>query len=633
MPADPLGQFTTQGHYGRKVTYNDISLDYSSMQVESQVVVAGRQDLKHVYIFTFHGMETRTPLEQEGTTAYAFHALRNRLLAPHKVLKVDELGASSDLSALLECRPAKREQLSSMGDPSISHVCYDVEGGPWPIGFSVNQWFGQSFSYVYQIKVTVSGRDPKSEMLYQIPPVLGFDISTNYGIDENHLTTRRVVGTIYLARVLDDPVPWKQVGTTSFNSSIDSADLRRFLFSSFDAAAWGVMRSALMIHKGMRRIMTDWTFDPSGTEVNFSAIDQEQWRPYPFGVTSGDASFHARYDGVGWGKPMKTALEGTFNGPRTVPKETIMLRVLATANIMMGGVNPASPGTFITAFEYDTSLYHNTITFRFDGMINFGTLVQAGKPVLSAFGLGSLIGQNLDALGNFGEYKAPPLFGTNPLLGDGYAANVASAGEALQTYQTSYLGIGLPMYTEGNLFRERADQLGEERRHIKRQTVQLKPGSIHFTTGENIQVVLGRDFGSDQTGKPAKVVISGRNESMAFVGYRAFSVQEASGNSPAQEPELVAQDEIERLEQHGNFGIAKEKTKDLVKPLEFAQGLQQGRVKKKTMVWILRLNGEAQKNIRDNNANPSRMRAQISKQCPQNFYDLFAFINKLRRGL
>lgn len=624
-----------RGTRGRTITYNGVSLQYTTMNIESRIQVVARQDLVQEYLITIQGFEpvgSRNPDSPNNVSE-----LRARLLTPHKELHVSDLSGTT-FSAWLNVVPLTRENVSlvkaTKNEDTLAnrHAYVDVQGGPYPMGFRLVKFFGNSFAYEYVIRVAVSGRDAV-ELFNGEAPVLGLEASVDYGIDENHYTTRRITGNIFLARILGDDI-WKADGFRgSHNTGPDSALLRRLLVGATAGPALGFITKSYTIPKGFRRVNQQWSFDPTLTRVTFEIVDQEVYRTLPWGATSGDADYGVKYDGTTWEAPLKTALSGVFEAPKDVPAEDLMRRIIDLGKIVMGAGTKF--GRYSTGFEYRRGLYRNYIEFQFSGLVNFGELSRArtGSPAaaqaLAAFGFGIPFNQPIDNLGNKGRAYPPPLFGTGALKGDAYHASFASRAEAGERSALSTLGTANPAYGITDFF-EKADLPSED---VNERTVALSPGQIIFYHGENNLVVLARDFTATGSNQPVKAEISGGVQSMMFAGIKNDLAQvRISGSTFLNPPSIYPADILRKLDTYGVFRDVKTSAREVIVPSPIGF-LNFDTVTERIGFWRLVLNNVTQEAIQRNNKDYSLFRSKLAAALAKTrFSQLPDLINKMTKG-
>ena len=535
-------------NYGSLVTYNGVTLAFTSMQIRNTAVYNGARHLYTTYRISLAGIETRDNIPD---ARYGFNELKKRLsVRGLELTKQDRSGAGYVTTLRLVPGTLSNARLYSGNTPNDTNrgVLVDVMNGPNPLYFEIDRFFGDSFRYTWVLDVTTFGTDLSAGFAANDPNntkgICGLLASVIYGVDADHLVTRRVTGTFYVGPRGAFLPPG---GTADLATRDADAAARKLIASnSLEADRTNMLASLVYLPNGFQRVGQTWQYDDSLTQIRFELVDVERYRTPPRNMTNCEAKYKVSYNGVSFGAPLRTALTGVMVSAKDISQDETMVRILELGNIMMGSADPF--GRYVDTFEYEVDLYHNAIAFSMTGWINFGSLIgtRNADTILKALGLGSVLAGELDSLSDNGQSYRPTLWGTGALVGSAYATTILTGSEVDVRPDRLTSVFSRPAYTvDGQtIYGATTNTFG-----VDGYTVMLDPGQVKVILNRNEVQVVNRDQGAN--GVPYGPVVI-RNQSalgICFVGATAWVRQEDATQ------ELLPEATINTLKAYGTFRI------------------------------------------------------------------------------
>lgn len=569
---------TWQTRQGRLVTYNDVTLPFTTLRTQVTPVYDQRgRHIKTEFVYQFTGVVTHGQITATGNLALG--QMERLLQETRKTLRISENKSTSGQKAVIfEVNPASSKGNQLYSEPT-GVKRWDVDGGPKPGRFEVLQFVGANFRYRWQIRFTLipvelnlSG--PAGDTSRDV--IEGFAASVSYGIDDQHRVTRSVMGEISLAKSwLDDDKGDNLVDDHALRVRVISERLKHFQNGD----------DVLGVPDGFVRVSQKWAYSPDLTALQFAVVDQEQYRVLPYQIVGGYAKYRVKYDGIGYGKPLLVGLSGRFTAPKDVPKEVIMQRILQLAIIMLGSEQPFE--RFVTSFDYEMSLYDsNTIEFEYGGLVNFGAMVRASEvgagAVLRQLGFGIPLADALDVLSNNGRAYHPSAFGTAGINGDAYSS--IAEQHAVQPREGVPASVFVPYASPARTNDDFTKRWGNEY-GVNENTVSLQPGEVLFLAPNNQQFYLTRDSKhGGQGSRGAPVIVQGNAQGFAFVGWSGW-VEQVSVNA-------VYKKYVTALQSLTAFGTPRVMDSDMgdVYAPDPRVAPNAARVQYRTLVWILYIN-------------------------------------------
>lgn len=344
----------------RTVTYqganSSVQLDYCNYTVSTRQVDVARGAIKRIYRFSFQFiLSGANSSELNDIMTNVERTLKQRA----GILTITEGGVD-----IFRCGPAQGPTTNAAG-PSIvdrsvrTTLLSDVEWGPTPVSVAL-QSIGVGAYGTWVLDVTVPAEDA---FVIGDLIVLGVDAEVSYALDQNHYTTRTVVGRVYVGN-------WGRSAADPFGrnklSQADAEPIRLALLSPQQNYTTSFMTPVRIPPNFVRAVQT-FTVDATENVLNFIIVDREVYRLYPTYITDADAQMSVHIAGASAVQYVRHVLSGYCESPRDVDKGRVLQACWEQIQDAIGPLLTREANghpAFVHTVNFTNHIYRNRIDYQ-----------------------------------------------------------------------------------------------------------------------------------------------------------------------------------------------------------------------------------------------------------------------------
>ena len=459
MAVNTLGQFPASpvdAQSGRVIQYTPprgqtVILSYSSIRVQVANEYVARQESFKVYrydvVFYVSGTGSNFILQDR------LNHLRRHLMKSRGVFKVFDAG-----TLLFYAGPATTPTVpgidTTFGNTVTTQISYDIDQGPRPLNFFVNEILGLTARVEWSLQVRATAEDTISTGVKN-PEVHFMDSRVTYSIDQVGGTTRRLSGRIGFRNIRVEAVAAQFWNSGAKRRNMDPAIRKAFrrVASRGAASLFPYLETTFSVPARFVRLTQDYDVEENENVLRYSLVDREiRGSGLPPDVLLGDVSMRTHTEGW-WGlQPVYRTLSGSFEGPLNGAMSTLLRRAIQLLTSLFDFDNPSS-FTFVTTSDFlvPQMYMRNRIEFSFVAITSFAATV---------FEWDKFMGMRNPAL-PIALAHPTTVIGTGGLTGTGYSprtgekARFSGGGETVADFATAFFDNRKLQDAEGDDFQTR----------------------------------------------------------------------------------------------------------------------------------------------------------------------------------
>ncbi len=350
----------------RTVTYTaangvSITLDYCNYTLSVSQQETSRGVLKRIYRFSFTFVAAYT----SNTTPMSGLADIQTEIERTLMQRCGTLSITDGQQEIYRCGPAGQSTIGSAGsgivDKSIRPtILADIGWGPKPVSISL-QPIGVGIYGQWVLDVEVGSEDAfvVGDLI-----IVGCDSEVTYAIDQNHYTTRTVVGRLYCAN-------WGRNGADPFFkqplSQTDQNNIRLALLgTNFPGLSKNFMQP-ILIPPNFMRVAENFSVDATENTLGFVIIDKEKYRMMPTYITDAGCQVVFTMDAASQASYCRHTITGYCEGPRDVDKGRILQACIEQIQDAMGPLlfrEASGRKAFVYSSSFTNDCYANRIAYQ-----------------------------------------------------------------------------------------------------------------------------------------------------------------------------------------------------------------------------------------------------------------------------
>jgi len=437
MAVNLLSALPVDSQSGRVIQYTPpggqtVNLPYSSIRVRVANEYVARQESFKVYrydvVFYVSGAGNSFFLQDR------LNHLRRHLMKSRGVFQVFDGG-----NLLFYAGPATTPTVpginTTSGNTVTTQISYDIDQGPRPLNFFVNEIMGLTARVEWSLQVRATAEDSVSA---QNPEVHFMDSRVTYSIDQVGGTTRRLSGRIGFRNIRAEAVAAQFWNSGARRRNIDPAVRKAFRRVAARGAAslFPYLETTFSVPARFVRLTQDYDVEENENVLRYSLVDREiRGSGLPPDVLLGDVSMRTHTEGW-WGlQPVYRTLSGSFEGPLNGAMSTLLRRAVQLLTSLFDFDNPSS-FTFVTTSDFlvPQMYMRNRIEFSFVAITPFAVTV---------FEWDKFMGMRNPAL-PIAAAHSTTVIGTGGLTGSGYgprtgeAASFSGGGETVADFAAAF---------------------------------------------------------------------------------------------------------------------------------------------------------------------------------------------------
>lgn len=439
---------------GRVIQYTPpgaqtVILPYSSIRVQVANEYIARQESFKVYrydvVFYVSGAGSGFLLQDR------LNHLRRHLMKSRGVFEVFDQG-----TLLFYAGPATTPTVPGInvtsGNTVTTQISYDIDQGPRPLNFFVNEILGLTARVEWSLQVRATSEDSVST---GNPEISFMDSRVTYSIDQVGGTTRRLSGRIGFRNIRAEAVAAQFWNSGAKRRDIDPSVRKAFrkFFARGAANLRPYLETTFSVPARFVRLTQDYDVEENENVLRYSLVDREiRGTGLPPDVLLGDVSMRTHTEGW-WGlQPVYRTVSGSFEGPLNGAMPTLLFRAIQVLNSLLDFDNLSS-FTYVTTMDFlvPQMYMRNRIEFSFVAITPYALMVTEWD---------KFMGMRNPSL-PIATSHSTTVVGTGGLTGSGYApqtgeaASFSGSGATVADFATAFFDDRRVTDAEGDDFQTR----------------------------------------------------------------------------------------------------------------------------------------------------------------------------------